>query len=284
MLHRGAQMAEIIPAELDPDNTGVRIASSQLFGPSQKGSIMNTEISKKEKSELVYGNLQSWQGRKEWFFNRQYTDPYENYYEGKYKRAEQEQKHVMKNLIKTDQRVQNLLEFGCGTTRFTRWWHEIGLEATGADISPFMLSQALHRWGGDLVMADSHHMPFKNDSYDALVFMNTFEYYREPKKVILEAARVAKYGFAMGMMNKLTPKFIRRRVQQAFGANEYYRTATFYTPKTLFKLIEEALHNRAYELSWNCTGLPNWFPVKEWKMPYGDFFGVYVKFKDNNEI
>lgn len=205
---------------------------------------MNNELIKKDAQELINSGLQSWQGRKEWFFNRKYTDPYENYYEGKYKRAEIEQKTVMKNLILQDKRNQTLLEFGCGTTRFTRWWHEIGLEATGADISPFMLSQALHRWGGNLAMADSHYMPFKDNSFDVVVFMNTFEYYQNPEKVIQEAARVSKNGFAMGMMNKLTPKFIRRRVQQAFGANEYYRTATFYTPKTLFELLEKNLGNQ----------------------------------------
>ena len=244
---------------------------------------MEKEIKEAAQSQLIFDGIRSWQGRKEWFFNRQYTDRYEDYYEGKYKRAEIEQKAVMAALIKADTRNQTLLEFGCGTTRFTRWWHEIGLEATGGDISPFMLSQALYRWGGDLTMADVHHMPFKNNSFDLLVFMNTFEYYQNPAQVIAEAARVCKNGFAMGMMNKLTPKFIRRRVQQSFGANEYYRTATFYTPKTLIDLLEKNLQHREFEITWRCTGLPKWFPVKEWKMPYGDFFGVYVKFLDHED-
>lgn len=229
---------------------------------------------------LIKESLRNWQGRKEWFFNRHYTDTYELYYEGPYKRAEVEQKSVMGRLLKADTRVENLLEFGCGTTRFTRWWKEIGLDATGGDISPFMLSQALHLFGGNLVMGDSHHMPFKDDSFDAVVFMNTFEYYKNPKQVLHEAARVAKHGIAMGMMNKITPKLVRRRVQQAVGKNEFYRTATFYTIYSLKQLIAEALPHRTYEISWNCTGLPSWFPVKEWKMPYGDFFGIYIKFKD----
>lgn len=88
------------------------------------------EISKK---------TENWQGRKEWFFNRKYTDVYEEYYEGKYKRAEQWQRKTLEQLISKDARVKTLLEFGCGTTRFTRWWHEIGIEASGGDISPFML-------------------------------------------------------------------------------------------------------------------------------------------------
>jgi ubiquinone/menaquinone biosynthesis C-methylase UbiE len=74
---------------------------------------------------------------------------------------------------------------------------EIGIEATGGDISPLMLGRAIHLFDGDLVMADSHYIPFKNHTFDALAFITTFEYYNDPVKVIREAARVAKYGIAM---------------------------------------------------------------------------------------
>lgn len=229
---------------------------------------------------LVSQKQTEWQGRKEWFFNRKYTDSYEEYYEGPYKRAEIHQKRLLTQLIKADQRVEDLLEFGCGTTRFTRWWQEIGIEATGGDISPFMLSQALYRFDGDLVMADSHYLPFKDHSFDALAFITTFEYYKDPIRVLREAARVGKYGIIMGMMNRNTPKLIRRRTQQAFGKNQFYNTATFYTPNKLKKLIEEALHGRDYTITWHCTGLPKWFPVQQWDYPVGDFFGMYIQFKD----
>lgn len=241
----------------------------------------------KEKQELLTQNTAllpqnqtGWQGRKEWFFNREYTDTYEAYYEGPYKRAEVHQKSVLTQLIKKDTRVNTLLEFGCGTTRFTRWWHEIGIEATGGDISPFMLSQALFRFDGDLVMADSHHLPFKDNTFDALAFITTFEYYKDPIKVLREAGRVARHGVIMGMMNRNTPKLIRRRAQQAMGKNNFYVTATFYTPKKLKKLIDQAFTGRKYTIEWKCTGLPKWFPVQQWNYPIGDFFGIYIQFND----
>ncbi|NLI72664.1 MAG: class I SAM-dependent methyltransferase [Bacteroidales bacterium] len=233
--------------------------------------------------ELVSKQQTSWQNRDEWFFNREYTDTYEKYYEGPYKRAEVWQKKILENLIKKDIRVKTLLEFGCGTTWFTRWWHEIGIEASGGDISPFMLSQALFRFNGDLVMADSHYMPFKDNTYDALAFITTFEYYKDPVKVLREAARVARYGIIMGMMNRNTPKLLRRRTQQAFGRNNFYVTATFYTPNKLKAVIDEALQGRDYTIRWKTTGLPKWFPVQEWNMPLGDFFGMYIQFNDVEE-
>lgn len=229
---------------------------------------------------LIPSQQQNWQGRKEWFFNREHTDTYEQWYEGRYKRAEIWQKKVMEQLVSPDKRIKTLLEFGCGTTRFTRWWKEIGIEASGGDISPLMLSQAIHLFEGDLVMADSHYMPFKNHTFDALAFITTFEYYKDPVKVLREAARVGKYGIAMGMMNRNSPKVLRRRVQQLFGKNPFYITATFYTPASLRNIIDQALQGREYSVRWTCTGLPKWFPVQQWQRPFGDFFGLYIQFHD----
>lgn len=230
--------------------------------------------------ELIPQTNQNWQNRPEWFFNREHTDTYEQWYEGRYKRAEIWQKKVMEQLVTQDKRVKTLLEFGCGTTRFTRWWKEIGIEATGGDISPLMLSQALHLFDGDLVMADSHHMPFKEHTFDSLAFITTFEYYKDPVRVIQESARVAKYGIAMGMMNRNSPKVVRRRLQEVVGKNPFYLTATFYTPKKLTAIIHEALKGRDYTITWKATGLPKWFPVPTWNQPYGDFFGLYIQFND----
>lgn len=234
----------------------------------------------KEMKGLVPASLTRWQNREEWFFNREYTDTYEQWYEGRYKRAEIWQKRVMEQLVKKDDRVKNLLEFGCGTGRFTRWWEDIGIEATGGDISPLMLSQAMYLFEGDLVMADAHFMPFKDQTFDAVAFITTFEYYRDPVQVIREAARVGRYGIAMGMMNRNSLKVVRRRVQQLFGKNPFYITATFYTPARLSRIIHKALQGREYTIEWTCTGLPKWFPVQQWGLPFGDFFGLYVKFND----
>ncbi len=237
------------------------------------------ELSRQNFSGMSRG-LQNWQGRKEWFFNREHTDTYEQWYEGRYKRAEIWQKKVMGRLLQSDNRVKTLLEFGCGTGRFTRWWKEVNIEATGADISPLMLGQAVSLFSGDVVNADAHYMPFKDHSFDALAFITTFEYYRDPVAVVREAARVARHGIGFGMMNRNSTKFFRRRIQQAFGKNPFYVTATFYTPAALIGIIDKALEGREYQITWSCTGLPAWMPVQEWSLPIGDFFGLYVSLND----
>lgn len=238
-----------------------------------------SDIEKKQ-FDHVTKSLKQWQDREEWFFNREYTDKYEDYYETRYKRAEIWQKKTLAKLITKDERVKTLLEFGCGTTRFTRWWNEIGIKASGADISPFMLGQGAHLFDGDLALADSHHMPFKDNSFDALAFIATFAYYKDPVKVIREAVRVGKYGIIFGIMNRNSTKVVRRRIQEVFNKNEYYKTANFYTPDSLIEKVEEALEGRLYEIQWTATGLPKWFPMQQWGFPIGDFFALHVKLTD----
>ncbi|MEX2495032.1 MAG: class I SAM-dependent methyltransferase [Woeseia sp.] len=242
-----------------------------------------SNIEKKKGFNLPIKRLEQWQGREEWFFNRKHIECYEDYYEGRYKRAEIWQKKVLASLIGKDKRVKTLLEFGCGTTRFTRWWKEVGIEATGADISPFMLGEGVKLFDGDLVWADSHYMPFKDNSFDALAFIATFAYYDDPVKVIREAVRVSRYGIIFGIMNRNSTKVVRRRIQQAFGKNPYYETASFYTPKKLIDTIHKALQHRSYTIEWTATGLPTWFPVQQWRVPVGDFFGLHVKLTDVNQ-
>jgi ubiquinone/menaquinone biosynthesis C-methylase UbiE len=234
----------------------------------------------KKKFNLVTKRLEQWQDRKEWFFNRENIDCYEDYYEGRYKRAEIWQKKILAKLIKKDERIKTLLEYGCGTTRFTRWWNEIGIEATGADISPFMLGEGNRLFDGDLVWADAHHMPFKDNTFDALAFIATFAYYDNPVQVIREAARAGRYGMIFGIMNRNSTKVVRRRIQQAFGANPYYETAHFYTPKQLINTIQKALKGRLYSIEWTATGLPKWFPIQRCGLPIGDFFALHVKLTD----
>jgi ubiquinone/menaquinone biosynthesis C-methylase UbiE len=218
-----------------------------------------------------------WQNRREWFFQRELAASYEQWYEGPYKQAEVLQKRVLGRLIGADPRVRTLLEYGCGTSRFTRWWHTLGIDATGTDISPFMIAEAIERFDGDLVLAHSQWMPYRDRCFDAVAFVTTFEYYPDAVQAVREAARVSRYGILFGMIHKITPRTIRRRIQQAFGRNPFYETATFYSLWSLKKVIAEALGDEPYTISWQCTGLPRWWPVDEWHVPIGDFLGVYVR-------
>jgi len=55
-----------------------------------------------------------------------------------------------------------------------------------------MLGLALHLLYGGLIMSDSHFMPFNDHTFWSIGFYSTFKYYKDPLKVIQEAARVGK--------------------------------------------------------------------------------------------
>src|SRR3546814_19932763 len=103
----------------------------RAVGFSTKGlSHTKANMTEHEKTtlELIPQQQQNWQSRPEWFFNREHTDTYEQWYEGRYKRAEVWQKKVMEQLVSTAGRVHTLLEFGCGTTRVSSEERRVGKE------------------------------------------------------------------------------------------------------------------------------------------------------------
>ena len=181
-------------------------------------------------------------------------------------------------------RDSRVVDLGCGHGRITELLVERvpSLQLVGVDFTRPMLDTFLVRPGTneckiDLVCADITKLPLDDDSFDAVVSSRVFQYLPDPLSGIREAARVGQHGIVFGMMNRNSPKVVRRRVQQLFGKNPFYVTATFYTPQKLIEIIDEALQGRNYSIEWSCTGLPKWFPVQQWSFPYGDFFGLYVK-------
>ncbi len=66
-----------------------------------------------------------------------------------------------------------ILEVGCGTGMFTKFFCEAGLTVTGIDIAPELLKKARSQCPQDaklvLEVADIEHMPYEDGSFDAVV-------------------------------------------------------------------------------------------------------------------
>lgn len=60
--------------------------------------------------------------QKPWFLRKEYVETYEQYYETKYKRADILEKEVLKEAISSLGKGKSILEVGCGTCHFTRWF------------------------------------------------------------------------------------------------------------------------------------------------------------------
>jgi len=214
-----------------------------------------------------------------WYFQEDIVKTYESWYTGKYKRADELEKILLRKLLKTLGPVEDLLEIGCGTAHFTRWFESLGLKCYGLDLSDLMLREARKYWvGGRLLRGESSFLPFKNNSFDIVVFMACMEYMPNPVKVIYEATRVARKGIIIGLMNKWSLPTARRIIQVKMGKNPYYKNAKFYSILDMKRMLKDALSDKYSITFWTTTVLPKIFgDMQSAILPFGAFLGVAVK-------
>jgi len=208
------------------------------------------------------------------------TGTYETWYEGKYKKAELQEKALLRKGLDWIGGVKTLLEVGCGTGHFTKWFEEISVDACGIDISPFMLKEAKRLWTGDaLVRGSSSDLPCRAGAVDAVAFITCFEYMPDPVSVIREASAVARRGMLFGLMNSWSIPTIRRKIQLALGRNPYHKTAHFYSQPRMEALLETGLGARRYQVFSRSAAFPTPIPVSESRLPLGAFLCVSVRFE-----
>jgi len=207
---------------------------------------------------------------------------YEGWYEGKYKRADNLEKRVLSVMIEQFDRPKTIIEIGSGTSHFTRWLNSLGFNATGADLSPFMVRQARTLWPtGDLINARSSNLPFRSNSFDLAMFVTCFEYMPDSVGVLVEAARVSRQGIVIGLMNAWSLPTLRRKFQMAFGKNNYYLNAHFYSISEMKKLVKKAFSDKAILVKWRTTLFPEPLHLeRDTGNPFGAFLSIAIKKKE----
>jgi ubiquinone/menaquinone biosynthesis C-methylase UbiE len=215
--------------------------------------------------------------REEWFWDEKIVGSYESWYDGKGQRADRLEKKVLSLLLQDFQRPESLIEVGCGTTHFTRYFEKQGLRCTGFDLSPVMLGVARKLWDGDLIRGDSTLLPFATNSFDVAAFVTCLEFMPRPAEVLREAVRITRQGLIIGLMNRYGISTIRRTVQVWFGKNPFYRHAHFYSLGEIKGMLEKAAPPGS-KVNWKITVLPRLFKDHIGStVPFGDFLGVSVR-------
>ena len=213
-----------------------------------------------------------------WYFQEEIVKTYESWYEGKYKRADMLEKALLHKLLNKLSNSHSLLEVGCGTAHFTRWFEQLGLECYGLDLSNLMLKRAKNLWSnGSLTLGESTHLPYKDDSFDVVTFVACIEYMPNPIKVLSEASRVARKGIIIGLMNKWSLPTIRRMIQVKMKRNPYYKNARFYSILGIKRKLKDALGKAHKVPYWSTTAFPKILGETESNLiPFGAFLGVAV--------
>jgi ubiquinone/menaquinone biosynthesis C-methylase UbiE len=208
----------------------------------------------------------------------------ESIHRATYKREIVLKRRILNKLLDRFGKVENLLEVGCGTSYYTRWFESLGLECYGLDLSHFMLREAKKLWpDGSLLQGESRYLPFKSKSFDVVVFIACLEYMPNIAMVFREAARVAKKGIVLGLMNEWSFRALERTIKVKTGKKPYYANARFYSILDMKRMLRDAL-NDGYNISyWSTTVFPKIFGDNASSVfPFGAFLGIAVGLCDKS--
>ncbi|KQL20177.1 class I SAM-dependent methyltransferase [Cytobacillus solani] len=88
-------------------------------------------------------------------------------------------------------------DLGCGDGYGSLKLAELGYLVTGLDVSEEMIHKARVTNKGNtaqFIKGDISNLPFENDSFDAVLAINSLEWTEDPLKVIMEIQRIVKPG------------------------------------------------------------------------------------------
>jgi len=210
------------------------------------------------------------------FADPTFVEGYEDWYSTLGQRADRLEKKLLAWLLDAFNDAHTILEVGCGTGHFTRWFESRGMFPVSLDLSRMMLRKA-SRWSMLLaVEGDAVHLPFKDDAVDLVAMITTLEFIEAPMAALQEARRVASQGMLLGVINR--EGWVGRSYRRKGGAP--WTSAHFYTPGELIRMLN-ALNRPTSAPFWQTT----LWPFLPWALPLpgGGFIGMGIKFEEQEQ-
>lgn len=167
-----------------------------------------------------------------------------------------EKKAISKYLPRNVQ-GKKLLEVGCGTGHWSKFFSKFGFEVTGVDISERMINVAQSKGiqNTSFQIADGHLLPFKNGIFDVTAAIVTLEFVYDAELVVREMVRCTRRPggqLLIGVLNALAQ--LNHRRQQS--PESPYAKARFFSAKQLKQILES--HGQTHIAT---TGF---IPEQEW--------------------
>lgn len=197
---------------------------------------------------------------------------YEAWYETEGRAADQAERRMIRWLLSGLPQTQTLLEIGVGTGHFARWLASEAYRVAGVDRSAPMLAEAFQRGGVPLARADAAALPFADDAFDASLLITTLEFLPYPERALQEAARVARHGIILGVLNRWHPLAWQRKR----SGLPVWQVARFYAPPELAQMVRQALCRSVADITWRTTLLPGPWLQSSVRLPIGAFIGMRV--------
>ena len=164
------------------------------------------------------------------FTDKETADNYDAYYQTEAGKAvDKIEKNLFLTLMKPIPRG-NMLEVGCGTGHWTKFFTDQLFDVTAADSSENMLKIAERKSiNAKFLKADAHRLPFDNKSFDAVSALTVLEFVDDRNTVFKEIYRVLKPGgwFILGALNA------RSEIAKKENRDSVFKHADFMSPVTL---------------------------------------------------
>jgi ubiquinone/menaquinone biosynthesis C-methylase UbiE len=199
------------------------------------------------------------------------VEGYEDWYRTTGRRADRLEKAILAELLARFRRPCNLLEVGCGTGHFARWFRETGLQVTGLDLSLPMLAEAARLGSPPCVCGNGLALPFAAGAFDLVALVTTLEFVPRPARALAEALRVTRQGVILGVLNRHS--VLGRRLKRQGGP--VWGVAHLYTPGELVRLVHRAATSKPIALHWRTTLWPLWPTALP--LPWGAFIGMAIE-------
>ena len=179
---------------------------------------------------------------------------------------------------------RRLLDVGCGTGYFTRRFSATGLQTMGLDPDEAAVAYALKQntkkqdTGIIYLQGTAESLPFTDNSFDYCSAITSLCFVAEPAKALGEMWRVAQRGVLLGLLNRRSLLYRKKRGQGA------YRGARWDTLENVSEWIETLSPMPTAVKSMTGVFIPSAGMMAQRlerllpsSLPWGSFLAVYIE-------
>lgn len=126
-------------------------------------------------------------------FKTDYADSLSNYYSNAFKYGRKKIETALFRFLNTLTNGSRLLDVGCGCGYYLNLIQRQGFNCSGIDLSKNMIQELKSNYPDlNVQMADARNIPFENNSFDAVISIETLRYFSERRPILKEIYRVTK--------------------------------------------------------------------------------------------
>jgi len=190
------------------------------------------------------------------------------------RKADRAERALFERLLARFPQARSVIEIGCGTGHFARWFASRLSFVVGLDRAPAMLAEFRKASPKiPIILGDAHRLPIRDGSVDLSALVVSLEFMDDPPAALAEAIRVATQGALLIVLNRWSCGGISRTIGPQ-RRRRILSQARDYSLRSLKRMAIKAAGRRLQRILWTST----LFPGRLWKIslpiPVGDVLGV----------